>query len=459
MKEWPVQLYHPIEDPSKSGQGGVDEAAKGAAEAELRRVEAQLKEARNALAAATCAKKEQDQAKETQAATAVVVPSQTQSQTQSETEAQTRAQAQAEADTQAQAQRQQQAQAEAEAQAQAQRQQQAQQQARAQAQAQQAAQAQPVTNVAASYNADNQPLMTRPPPAAAVSNSVAPPAATWTGTSDPSMPMAGAASPDGKLQTYDILGRRGFADFINGQYVEQDGTFYDSHAVFKRTYTTDDGYAQPTSKDLFLFFHAENGAWAISHYMGARGIVSYVNSRADRPSDIRGVWKVTTRDGHFVADDNVRVELSTPGMSAFRRSLQSGHEINFFQYRLSASQVADLCDELRSPNCRISRLKLYLNYLQPSQVKQIIAAHAHNKSVTHLQLRENNISDSIAEELARVLGDNTTLRMVSLRANKIGDEGAKWLAEAIRRNKTLEGLRYVRALRGMGVRGKCRTLP
>jgi hypothetical protein len=420
MKEWPVLLSNPITDPSKGAEGGVDEQAKNAADAEVRRVETQLREARSALASAQqraqegASKAKEDAAREEAARARQAQEAQAQ-----------RAEAAATAT----------AAASASGQSQTQPSQSPSGASSFQTATTPAAQPQATQSPA---NAADQPLMTRPQPARMQQQ----PATVAAGNNlvDPTRPTAGAVLPGGKLQTYDVLGRRGFADFINGQYAEQDGLYFDGHAVFKRTYTTEAGYSQPTSKDLFMFFHAENGAWAISHHMGSRGIVAYTNSRADRPSDIRGVWKVTTRDGHFTADEHVRVELSTPGMSAFRRSLQSGHEMNFFQYRLNGSQVADLVDELRSPNCRIARLKLYLNHLQTSQMKQIVGALNNNSSVTHLQLRENNVNDEIAEQLGQVLSTNGTLRMISLRNNKIGDEGAKWLSEAIRRNKTLEGL-------------------
>ena len=427
MKEWPVLLSKPINDPSKGGDGGVDEAAKSAADAEVQRVEAQLRQARAAVSAAQQAgeSKAMEEANKARQAQEAAQAARQEEEAQRAKKAAAAEAAQAEASRQSQSQPRQEATSASSSQ-----------QKPAQAPA---AQAQPQA-AATPTNAADQPLMTRPQPSRQQQpqqqqqqNSLV----------DPTRPSQGAVLPNGQLQTYDVLGRRGFADFINGQYAEQSGIYFDGRAVFKRTYTTEAGYSQPTSKDLFLFFHAENGAWAISHHMGARGIVAFTNSRADRPSDIRGVWKVTTRDGHFNADEHVRVELSTPGMSAFRRSLQSGHEMNFFQYRLTGSQVADLVDELRSPNCRIARLKLYMNHLQPAQLEQIVEALANNSSVTHLQLRENGVNDDIAEKLGQVLSTNGTLRMISLRNNKIGDEGAKWLSEAVRRNKTLEGLSYV----------------
>lgn len=165
-----------------------------------------------------------------------------------------------------------------------------------------------------------------------------------------------------------IMGRRGFAEIVNGLY-EPHFITHDGHPTFRRQAQSLDGSG---ARDLFLFYHGKNDAWAIGEEIGSRNIVGYAPNRpghrAHLPSQILSNWFVANESGQFVEDRRLTcgivfffiyllVVVAAERISEFRKQLQQQIDVVLSHVTLDATRLASLCDELRSAQCAIRQLK------------------------------------------------------------------------------------------------------
>ena len=95
-----------------------------------------------------------------------------------------------------------------------------------------------------------------------------------------------------------ISGRTGFATGINGVYERYAG-MHDNYPVFRMP------AANTKLRDLFLYYHGQNRAWAIAEEVGSSRIVGYNPDGTSLPCLARAAWKITDPRGQFLDDHRV----------------------------------------------------------------------------------------------------------------------------------------------------------
>eukprot|EP00049_Salpingoeca_infusionum_P018421 m.357169 g.357169 ORF g.357169 m.357169 type:complete len:862 (+) comp17737_c0_seq1:530-3115(+) len=103
-----------------------------------------------------------------------------------------------------------------------------------------------------------------------------------------------------------VAGRRGHADFINGQYNHQEGTVA-GKPFYCSDHTIPEGYEEAEGYQLYLYFHEENDAWVISHVLNELDVIAYA------PTHLKNTWYVATGKGTFLPDPTVKIVSGTDG--------------------------------------------------------------------------------------------------------------------------------------------------
>lgn len=108
-----------------------------------------------------------------------------------------------------------------------------------------------------------------------------------------------------------VSGRKGYADFINGHYVAvpQKSYVHGTTPVYQHTVPVNDPenmYPNLAGKHVYMFFHDDNRAWAVSHIAGSHEILAYVQGSQMRPHLVDGSWHVVASDGQFEVDVEVK---------------------------------------------------------------------------------------------------------------------------------------------------------
>ncbi len=104
-----------------------------------------------------------------------------------------------------------------------------------------------------------------------------------------------------------IDGRSGYADFINGHYDIEAGIIHDEHPVYRKTEPIPGGNGSSSGRYLYLYYHNQHHAWALSLNLGSNGIIAFTVSQAASPEGLRdAVWKVANRYQEFIEDDQVK---------------------------------------------------------------------------------------------------------------------------------------------------------
>jgi hypothetical protein len=107
-----------------------------------------------------------------------------------------------------------------------------------------------------------------------------------------------------------IDGRAGYADFINGYYDIEAGIIHDEHPVYRKTRAIPGGNGSSSGRYLYLYYHNQHRAWALSQNLGSNGIIAYTESLAATPEALRGsVWKVANRYQEFIEDERVTCRM------------------------------------------------------------------------------------------------------------------------------------------------------
>ena len=98
----------------------------------------------------------------------------------------------------------------------------------------------------------------------------------------------------------------GYADFINGFYDVEVGMIHDEHPVYRKTTTTPTATNSSLEHYLYLYYHAQQEAWAIAQNVGSNGVIAYAPSAAATAESLKGaIWKVANRYQEFIDDDQV----------------------------------------------------------------------------------------------------------------------------------------------------------
>eukprot|EP00730_Choanoeca_flexa_P019040 TRINITY_DN9285_c0_g1_i4.p1 TRINITY_DN9285_c0_g1~~TRINITY_DN9285_c0_g1_i4.p1 ORF type:complete len:874 (+),score=226.91 TRINITY_DN9285_c0_g1_i4:141-2762(+) len=111
---------------------------------------------------------------------------------------------------------------------------------------------------------------------------------------------------DNADKTLVIEGRIGHADFINGHYDLQNKSL-NGKPVFKSQNTVPDGYDKAEGSSVYLYFHADNDAWVISHKVKSLDVIAFA------PSHIKNIWHVANGEGAFVPDPTVKLVAASNG--------------------------------------------------------------------------------------------------------------------------------------------------
>eukprot|EP00045_Choanoeca_perplexa_P014142 m.164602 g.164602 ORF g.164602 m.164602 type:complete len:874 (-) comp16584_c0_seq1:1668-4289(-) len=103
-----------------------------------------------------------------------------------------------------------------------------------------------------------------------------------------------------------VTGRDGHADFINGQYDLQ-AEALNGKPVFKCQTNIPEGYDKAEGSDVYLYFHADNDAWVITHMLNSLDVIAFA------PSHIKNIWHVSNGEGAFIPDPTVKLVAASNG--------------------------------------------------------------------------------------------------------------------------------------------------
>eukprot|EP00045_Choanoeca_perplexa_P012998 m.144744 g.144744 ORF g.144744 m.144744 type:complete len:1060 (+) comp16206_c0_seq1:114-3293(+) len=142
-----------------------------------------------------------------------------------------------------------------------------------------------------------------------------------------------------------LRGRQGHADCINGRYTQEDHQEHDGNPIFRHTTPIPPGYSSDSGKRLYLVYHDDNDAWAISTELGSLDVLAYVmgdvfDANAYLYDD--ATWYVSNGQGDYEADPNIHLESS---LLPQRQStlIEATHDIGL------PSQAQDEFDEEDEP--------------------------------------------------------------------------------------------------------------
>eukprot|EP00730_Choanoeca_flexa_P000277 TRINITY_DN10127_c0_g1_i1.p1 TRINITY_DN10127_c0_g1~~TRINITY_DN10127_c0_g1_i1.p1 ORF type:complete len:1081 (+),score=238.98 TRINITY_DN10127_c0_g1_i1:101-3343(+) len=110
-----------------------------------------------------------------------------------------------------------------------------------------------------------------------------------------------------------LSGRQGHADCINGRYVQTDDEQHDDRPVFRHDTPIPAGYSSDSGKRLWLVYHEDNDAWAISTELGSLDVLAYVMGDIFNPNAYLyddATWYVSNGQGDYEADANIRIQSS-----------------------------------------------------------------------------------------------------------------------------------------------------
>ncbi|EDQ91568.1 uncharacterized protein MONBRDRAFT_23600 [Monosiga brevicollis MX1] len=133
----------------------------------------------------------------------------------------------------------------------------------------------------------------------------------------------------------------GHASCINGAYALLPDTLHDERPVFRHLDPIPDGFSEESGKHLFVVYHRDNDAWAISTELGSLDVLAYVmNDVLDSTAHIfdNATWYVSNGEGSYDADPEVQMS----GVMVPRREhelMHATHDIDLPQ------QAADEVEE------------------------------------------------------------------------------------------------------------------
>jgi len=94
-----------------------------------------------------------------------------------------------------------------------------------------------------------------------------------------------------------LVGReRGRFAFIASAY--DFSAVVDSRPIYKNRKLVPSNYAEMAGKEVFLYYHASAGAWAISAMMGSNLPIAFAKSTVLKPSDIKSPWYIRAEVGY-----------------------------------------------------------------------------------------------------------------------------------------------------------------
>ena len=135
--------------------------------------------------------------------------------------------------------------------------------------------------------------------------------AQHSASADPAGALDGQGDSRGAAGRGDVIlsGRVGHAECINGTYHILRGQSHDKHPVFVHASPIPEGFSD-SGKNLHMFYHQENDAWAVSTDLGSLDVLAYILGNVLHPQApptllASAVWNVSNGAGDYEEDPAV----------------------------------------------------------------------------------------------------------------------------------------------------------
>lgn len=107
-------------------------------------------------------------------------------------------------------------------------------------------------------------------------------------------------------QSLMVTGRVGHGDFINGQFDLQDEVL-NGKPVYRSEHEIPESYGEVAGQHVYLYYHADNDAWVLSHQINSLDVIGYA------PSHIKNIWHINNGKGPFIPDPTVKLVTAANG--------------------------------------------------------------------------------------------------------------------------------------------------